>query len=76
MDVKKFQVLISGGPDVGGYTAQCVEIPGAISQGATLEEARENIADAIRMILEFRRKEAKKEATRPGFRIVTVLADA
>jgi predicted RNase H-like HicB family nuclease len=31
----------------GGYVTQCVELPGAISQGDTLTEALINIADAI-----------------------------
>ena len=36
----------------GGFTAFVEEIPGAISQGERLEEARENLADALRMVLE------------------------
>ena len=36
----------------GGYTAFCEEIPGAISEGDTLEEARENLKDAIQLMLE------------------------
>jgi predicted RNase H-like HicB family nuclease len=28
------------------------DVPGALTQGATLEEARENLADAVRMIRE------------------------
>jgi predicted RNase H-like HicB family nuclease len=31
----------------GGFTALVEEIPGAISEGETIEEARENLADAI-----------------------------
>lgn len=36
----------------GGYVAQVVEIPGAISQGETLEEARANLEDAVRLLIE------------------------
>jgi len=36
----------------GGYSGQCLEIPGAISQGETLEELKENMKDAISLILE------------------------
>jgi predicted RNase H-like HicB family nuclease len=36
----------------GGYTAQCLEIPAAISEGDTKEEALENIKEAIQLILE------------------------
>jgi predicted RNase H-like HicB family nuclease len=32
----------------GGYVAWIQEVPGAISQGETREEARENVLDALR----------------------------
>ena len=36
----------------GGYVAYVEELPGAISEGDTLEEARENLRDAIALLLE------------------------
>ncbi len=36
----------------GGYVAYAEELPGAITQGDTLEEARENLGDAIELLLE------------------------
>jgi predicted RNase H-like HicB family nuclease len=36
----------------GGYIAYAAELPGAISQGETLDEARRNLAEAIQLILE------------------------
>jgi predicted RNase H-like HicB family nuclease len=36
----------------GGYTAQCLEILAAISEGDTKEEALENIKEAIQLVLE------------------------
>ncbi len=42
----------------GGYSGQCLEIPGAISQGETLEELKENMKDAISLILESIKEEA------------------
>ena len=45
----------------GGYTAFVEEIPGAISEGETLDEARENLADALRMILECNRDIAREQ---------------
>jgi len=42
-------------PEGGGYVAFCNELPGAISEGDTLEEARENLRDAIYLLLEARR---------------------
>ena len=39
------------------YIAYCSEIPGANGQGRTIEEVRENLADAIALILEDRRED-------------------
>jgi predicted RNase H-like HicB family nuclease len=36
----------------GGYVAYTEELPGAISEGDTLEEARENLCDAVAILLE------------------------
>jgi predicted RNase H-like HicB family nuclease len=44
--------------DEGGFTAFVEELPGAISQGETLDEARENLREAIQMILEVNRESA------------------
>ena len=39
-------------PDEDGWiVARVVEVPGAISQGRTREEARENVIDALRLML-------------------------
>ncbi|PYS45229.1 MAG: HicB family protein [Acidobacteria bacterium] len=38
--------------------AYCPEIPGANGQGRTREEARQNLADAIALILEDRREDS------------------
>ena len=40
----------------GGYSVTVPALPGAISQGDTLEEARENIREAVLGVLESRRK--------------------
>lgn len=40
---------------------QCVEIPGAISQGETREEALANIKEAIELVLEVQREELHKK---------------
>jgi len=46
----------------GGFTAFVEEIPGAISEGETLDQARENLADALRMVLEANRELAREQA--------------
>ena len=40
----------------GGYVAYTEELPGAISEGDTLEEARDNLRDAIEIVLEANRE--------------------
>lgn len=47
--------------DEGGFTAFVEEIPGAITQGETMEEARENLQDALRMVLECNRELAREQ---------------
>ena len=44
--------------DRGWHVAYCPEIPGANGQGQTKEQARQNLADAIALILEDRREDA------------------
>lgn len=50
----------------GWWVVSVPEIPGAHSQGETLEEARENIRDAVRLLLEVRREDAEHEASEAG----------
>lgn len=38
--------------DEGGYTVYVPSLPGCISEGETLEEARDNIREAIELYLE------------------------
>lgn len=45
----------------GWITAWVEELPGAISQERTLEEARESLKEAIQLILESRRKHANDQ---------------
>ena len=44
-----------------GYIAFVEELPGANTQGATLEEARENLREAIALVLEANRALAEEE---------------
>ena len=43
-----------------GYAAFVEELPGANSQGGTLEEARENLKEAVELVLEANRKLAEE----------------
>lgn len=42
--------------DEGGYIAFVEELPGANTQGETLEEARENLREAVELVLEANRE--------------------
>ena len=49
----KLTIVFEQGDD-GWIVASVPEVPGALSQGRTREEARENVIDALRGILELR----------------------
>jgi predicted RNase H-like HicB family nuclease len=44
----------------GGYIAFVEELPGANTQGETLDEARENLREAVELILEANRRRSVK----------------
>jgi len=44
-----------------GYAAVVEELPGANTQGATLEEARENLREAVALVLEANRSLAEEQ---------------
>jgi predicted RNase H-like HicB family nuclease len=46
-----------------GYIAFVEELPGANTQGATLEEARENLQEAVALVLEANRELAEQSLT-------------
>lgn len=47
-----------------GYAAFVEELPGANTQGATLEEARENLKEAVAMVLQANRDLAEESLHR------------
>lgn len=54
-----FTAVFEEAPE-GGYTAFVEELPGAISEGETLDEARENLKEAIQLILDANREVAMR----------------
>lgn len=44
----KFNVFIEEDAEDGGYVIECPSLPGCASQGDTVDEAVENIKEAIR----------------------------
>lgn len=51
--------IIEKAPE-GGYWAMCPEIQGANGQGETIEEAKENLREAVVLILEDRLEDARR----------------
>lgn len=48
-----------------GYIGSVEELPGANTQGTTLEEARANLKEAVTLVLEANRALAREEAAGP-----------
>lgn len=55
------------------FIAYCPEIPGANGQGRTSDEARENLAEAIALILEDRREDALRGVPDSAVREIVVV---
>jgi predicted RNase H-like HicB family nuclease len=57
-DAMKAEVtaIIEPAPE-GGYWAICPEVPGANGQGETIEEAKNNLREAIELIMDDRRQD-------------------
>lgn len=52
----EFTAIIEKAPE-GGYWAICPEVPGANGQGETVEDTKQNLIEAIQLILEDRRSD-------------------
>ena len=50
----------------GGFTAYIEEIRGVVSEGETIEEAQENLMDALQLVLETQREEREKDLPKKG----------
>jgi len=50
----EFTAIIETAPE-GGFWAICPEVPGANGQGETIDEAKDNLRQAIELILEDRK---------------------
>ena len=49
--ISDFTILVEK-EDEGGYSGQCLEMPSAISQGETMDELKQNIREAIELVLQ------------------------
>ena len=58
----------------GGYTCWVEEIPAAISEGETLEEAETNLMDALKLVLECQRELSDQSRSEQSLKRTLVLA--
>jgi predicted RNase H-like HicB family nuclease len=52
----------------GWYMGQCEQVPGAVTQGQTIEEVKENLKEAIQLVLE-----AEKDLCRKQYKGIKVI---
>jgi len=50
-NIPKYHIIVNESPE-GGYSGQCLEIAGAISEGETIEELLKNMREAIDLVQE------------------------
>ena len=69
-----FKVVLEKDEEAGGYVVTCPSIPGCVSQGDTVEDALENIKEAIQACLEsLAEDELRQYLTKPSTKIVEVV---
>ena len=54
----KYRVYFFYDPEYKGYVADALDLPGCVSQGKSLEEAKRNIKEAISAYLEVEQEKA------------------
>jgi predicted RNase H-like HicB family nuclease len=70
-----YTAVLTPGED-GWVCAQIAEVPEAISQGRTLEEAKANVVDALELALQWRREEGEPLPERAEVTVATVTVPA
>jgi predicted RNase H-like HicB family nuclease len=71
----KLTAVFESAPE-GGYTCFVEEVPGAISQGETLDEAKANLRDALAIVLACQRELARQHLSPNALREPFEFADA
>ncbi len=70
-----YTAVLTPGED-GWICAQIAEVPEAISQGKTLEEAKANVTEALELALEWRREEGEVLPERADVTVTSVTVSA
>jgi predicted RNase H-like HicB family nuclease len=68
---RRFTVVLEK-ETTGGYSVRCVELPQAISQGETREEALKNIKEAIELVLEHLEEKTRAQKGKHEFAEIVV----
>lgn len=63
----EYTVLIHKDETSGWYTGKCIQVPAAMSQGRTLDELMDNMKDAVSLVLECYKEQAKAECSGKRF---------
>ena len=71
----KFTGIFEPAPE-GGYTCFVEEVPAAISEGETFDEAKANLLDALKLVLECQRELTRKDLSPNAVRETIELAEA
>jgi len=56
---RRYTVVLEPDSEEGGYTVTVPALPGCVTEGDTVEEALENVEDAIRSVLEYLKESGK-----------------
>jgi len=73
-EIMKFKVILEEDKEVGGYVVSCPALVGCHSQGDTVDEALENIKEAIEACLESLSGDVVKESlSKPSSKVVDVV---
>ena len=60
--MRQFTAIVHRGEeDEGGFWATCLEVPGANGQGETEAECLEDLANAVRLLIDLQREGVLKE---------------
>ena len=71
----RFKIILEEDEDIGGFIASCPGLPGCFSQGDTVEEAIENIKEAIQACLESLAEDDLQECIgKSSCRVIDVVA--
>jgi predicted RNase H-like HicB family nuclease len=70
-----FKIVLEKDEEVGGYVVSCPSLAGCFSQGDTVEEAMENIKEAIQACLEsLAEDEIESCLTKHSTQVIDVIA--